>query len=93
MNIDLQIQAIEQKLMALISSDPEIFLVEVKIKAGNNIKVFIDADHGVSIDKLAQYNRGLYKQIERSGLFVNDDFSLEISLFENFISRITFILI
>lgn len=79
MNIDLQIQAIEQRMVALISPDPEIFLVEVKINAGNNVKVFIDADHGVSIDKLAQYNRGLYKQIEGSGLFVNDDFSLEIS--------------
>ncbi len=79
MNIDLQIQAIEQKVIALINPDPEIFLVEIKIKAGNNIQVFIDADHGVSIDKLARYNRGLYKQIEGSGLFVNDDFSLEIS--------------
>ena len=79
MNIDLQIRAVEQKLIALISPDPEIFLVEVKINAGNNVKVFIDADHGVSIDKLAQYNRSLYKQIEGSGLFVNDDFSLEIS--------------
>ena len=79
MNIDLQIQAIEQKLVALIRPDPEIFLVEIKIKPGNNIKVFIDADHGVSIDKLAQYNRSLYRQIEGSGLFPNDDFSLEIS--------------
>ncbi len=79
MNIDSQIQAIEQKVKALISSDPESFLVEVKINHGNNIKVFIDADQGVSIDKLAKYNRGLYKQIEESGLFHNNDFSLEVS--------------
>ena len=79
MNIDSQIQAIEQKVMALIAPDPENFLVEVKIRPGNNIKIFIDADRGMSIDKLAQYNRNLYRQIEESGLFPNNDFSLEIS--------------
>jgi len=79
MNIESQIEAIEQKVRTLISADPESFLVEVKIRPGNNIKVFIDADKGVSIDKLAQYNRSLYKQIEESNLFPNGDFSLEIS--------------
>jgi len=79
MNIESQIQAIEQKIKTLISPDPESFLVEVKIRPVNNVKVFIDADHGVSIDKLTQYNRRLYKQIEESSLFPNGDFSLEIS--------------
>src|SRR5215467_2530936 len=79
MNMDSQIEAIEQKVMALIDSDPENFLVEVKIRPGNNIKVFVDADHGISIDKLAHYNRTLYRQLEESGLFPNNDFSLEIS--------------
>jgi ribosome maturation factor RimP len=79
MNIDSQIQAIEQKLMALIDPDPENFLVEVKIRPGNNIKIFVDSDRGMSIDKLAHYNRSLYRQIEESGLFPNNDFSLEIS--------------
>jgi len=79
MNIDSQIQAIEQKVMALIDPDPENFLIEEKIRPGNNIKIFVDADHGISIDRLAQYNRSLYRQIEESGLFPNNDFSLEIS--------------
>ena len=79
MNIETQIRAVEQKVLALISSDPELFLVDVKIRPGNNVKVYIDADHGVSIDKLAQYNRTLYRQIDESGLFPNGDFSLEIS--------------
>src|SRR4030095_3454576 len=74
-----QIQAIEHKVKTLISPDPETFLVEVKIKPGNNVRIFVDADHGVSIEKLAQYNRSLHKQIEESGLFPNGDFSLEIS--------------
>jgi ribosome maturation factor RimP len=79
MNIDSQIQAIEQKVEVLISPDPQSFLVEVKIRPGNNIMVFIDADQGVSIEKLVQYNRRLYKLIEESSLFPNDDFSLEVS--------------
>ena len=79
MNIEAQIRVIEHKVMDLIGSDPEVFLVEIKIRPGNNIKVYIDADRGVSIDKLAHYNRGLYRQIEESGLFPNGDFSLEIS--------------
>src|SRR5947207_10364810 len=79
MNIETQIRAVEQKVMALISSDPEAFLVEVKIRPGNNIKIYIDADHGISIDKLVQYNRTVYRQIDESGLFPNSDFSLEIS--------------
>ena len=79
MNTEQQIQAIEQKVNTLIASDPENFLVEVKIRAGNNVTVFIDGDYGVSIDKLVQYNRKLCKEFEESGLFPNNDFSLEVS--------------
>jgi ribosome maturation factor RimP len=79
MNIESQIRTVEQKVLALISSDPETFLVDVRIRPGNNVKVYIDADQGVSIDKLAQYNRTLYRQIDEGGLFPNGDFSLEIS--------------
>jgi ribosome maturation factor RimP len=79
MNTDQQIQAIEQKMNALISTDPGNFLVEVKIRPGNNVKVFVDGNKGVSIERLVQYNRKLYKDIEESGLFSNNDFSLEVS--------------
>jgi ribosome maturation factor RimP len=79
MNTEQQIQAIEQKVNALIETDPGNFLVEVKIRPGNNVKVFVDADKGVSIDRLVQYNRKLYKDLEESGLFPNGDFSLEVS--------------
>ena len=79
MNTEPQIQAVEHKVEALISAEPELFLVEVKIKPTNNIKVFIDGDQGVSIEKLVQYNRKLYKEIEASDMFPNGDFSLEVS--------------
>ncbi len=79
MNTEPQIQAFEHIVTALISAEPDLFLVEVKIKPSNNIKVFIDGDQGVSIEKLVQYNRRLYKEIEESNMFPNGDFSLEVS--------------
>src|SRR5215467_3223084 len=75
MSNEAQIQAIEKMLENLLETNPDYFLVEVKIKPTNNIKVFLDADSGVSIDKCVEYNRALYKQIEEAGMFPNGDFS------------------
>ena len=77
--MDSQIKILEDKIEALINDKPGFFLVNVSLSPGNNIKVFIDADQGVSIDELAQCNRSLYKQIEETNLFPNGDFSLEVS--------------
>jgi ribosome maturation factor RimP len=79
MNGEAQIQVLEHKVGELIAAEPDLFLVEVKIKPTNNIKVFIDGDRGISIEKLVQYNRRLYKQIEEENMFPNGDFSLEVS--------------
>ena len=79
MNTESQIQAIENKVKALISAEQELFLVDVKVKPTNNIKVFIDGDKGVSIERLVQYNRKLYRDFEESNMFPNGDFSLEVS--------------
>ncbi len=76
---EAQIQLLEQKINALISAEADLFLVEIKIKPTNNIKVFVDGDQGVSIEKLVQYNRKLYKQIEEEAMFPGGDFSLEVS--------------
>ncbi|MES1217015.1 MAG: ribosome maturation factor [Bacteroidota bacterium] len=79
MNLELPISTIEQKVQELLATEPGYFLVEVKINSGNNIKVFIDADQGASIDKLVPYNRKLYRWIEEGGLFPGNNFSLEVS--------------
>ena len=79
MNIEGQIQVLEQRVNDLIVEEPEVFLVEVKIKPTNNIKVFLDADQGMSIDRLIRYNRKLYRVLEESSLFPDGDFSLEVS--------------
>jgi ribosome maturation factor RimP len=70
---------IESIIAELLQEDPSSFLVEVKITAGNNVKVFIDTDQGANIDKLVKMNRGLYKRIEESGIFPGNDFALEVS--------------
>jgi len=79
MNNEGQIQALEQKVKELIEPDPDVFLVEIRIKPTNNVKVFLDADKGISIDRLIQYNRRLYKRIEEEVFFPGGDFSLEVS--------------
>lgn len=56
----------------------DMFIVNMKIKPTNNIKVFLDADGGLSIDKSAKVNRKLYTLIEGSGMFPEGDFSLEV---------------
>ena len=70
---------IEQRVNRLIGTEPDIFLVEVRIKPTNNVKVFLDADNGISIDRLVQFNRRFYKELEEDQVFPNNDFSLEIS--------------
>lgn len=62
-----------------IIDDSALFLVDLKIKPTNNVKVFIDGDNGISIDVISKINKALYKKLEESGLFPNDDFSLEVS--------------
>lgn len=56
-----------------------MFIVSIKNKPTNNIKLFIDADGGMAISKCAEVNRKLYKLIDEGGVFPNGDFSLEVS--------------
>lgn len=79
MDVESQIQALQHKVETLIEPEPGFFLVDIRIKPTNNVKVYIDADQGASIDKLVQLNRRLYKDIEESNFFPNGDFSLEVS--------------
>ena len=79
MNTETQIEAIKQKLNELMAAHPTHFLVEIRIKPTNNIKVFIDADEGINLAVLIQYNRKLYKLIEETALYPDGDFSLEVS--------------
>ena len=76
---DTKQKAIEDFVNAQLKGSEDVFLVEVKVIPGNNIKVFLDADNGITIEKCIKINRALYNQIEESELFPNGDFSLEVS--------------
>lgn len=79
MNLEQKAAQIAELTGQLIAGEPDYFLVEVKLKPGNNVQVFLDADAGVSLKKCVDYNRALYKRIEEAGLFPPGDFSLEVS--------------
>ncbi|HYH15436.1 MAG TPA: ribosome maturation factor, partial [Flavisolibacter sp.] len=79
MQTETQIQAITKMVNGLLEQHPGHFLVEVRIKPTNNIKVFIDGDEGLPLSDIIKYNRALYKQLEEGALFPADDFSLEVS--------------
>lgn len=66
-------------LNELLADESGDFLVSVKVKPTNNIKIFIDSDEGMSIEKCVRYNRRLYAKIEESAMFPDGNFSLEIS--------------
>lgn len=73
------IKTVEGLVQALLTGEPGYFLVDIRIKPTNNIRVYIDGDQGISIEKCVQYNRALYRKLEESGIFPDGDFSLEVS--------------
>lgn len=79
MSQDLIINQVEKFLNELLPETPGVYIVQVKIKPTNNIKVFIDTDSGVSIDTCIKVNRALYKALEGAAIFPEGDFSLEVS--------------
>ena len=79
MSLDTKQKAIEDFVNAQLKGSEDVFLVEVKVLPGNNIKVFLDADNGITIEKCIKINRALYNQIDESDIFPNGDFSLEVS--------------
>lgn len=79
MTTEEQLQKIEALLQQLLADEPELFIVRVKIKPTNNIKVYVDGDKGVNIENCIRINRKLYKLIEEAAFYPEGDFSLEVS--------------
>ncbi|MBS1732273.1 MAG: ribosome maturation factor [Bacteroidetes bacterium] len=77
MSLENQIETIKGLLQPLLTDD--IFLVEIRVKPTNNVKVYLDADSGLGIEKCIRINRALYKAIEEKNIFLEGDFSLEVS--------------
>ena len=77
MSTETQIETVQKLLQPLLFDD--LFLVEIKVKPVNNIKIFLDADGGLGIEKCIKINRALYKIMEEMAIYPDGDFSLEIS--------------
>lgn len=76
---DPLIAQLETMVSDLLAENQDLFLVELKLNATGDIKVFLDGDKGISIDKCVRVNQSMYKQIEELALFPNNNFSLEVS--------------
>jgi len=71
------VETVQKLLLPLLEED--VFLIEIKVKPINNIKIFLDADHGLGIERCIKINRALYKVMEEMAFFPEGDFSLEVS--------------
>ena len=68
----------EPKLIRLIDAHlagGEIFLVDVVVKTGNRISVYIDGDHGVNVDACRELNHFINESLDRD----TEDFDLTVS--------------
>src|SRR6185312_11595217 len=81
MSTSAEIVKIEEFVKQIIKNSENLFLVEVKSAPGNKITVLLDGDNGITIDNCTSVNKALYKFIEETALFGNNNFSLEVSSF------------
>lgn len=79
MSVISPLKKIEDFVAEITSLSGTIFPVEIKISPANDVKVFLDADDGITIEKCISINKALYKYIEESELFPDGNFSLEVS--------------
>jgi ribosome maturation factor RimP len=79
MTPDSQIEKIEKITDEVLADYPEYFRVSVRIKPTNNIKLFLDGDNGITIEKCVFFNRKIYKLVEETGMYPEGEFSLEVS--------------
>ena len=77
MSNETTLDIVSKILGSLLEGD--VFLVDMKVKPINNIKIFLDADAGLGIEKCIKINRALYKKMEELAIFPEGDFSLEVS--------------
>ena len=79
MEPNLLIDKVKTIIDSFLEAESTYFMVQIKVKPTNNIKVFLDGDHGLPIEKCTYFNRKLYKAIEEEAWFPEGDFSLEVS--------------
>ena len=81
MTTSTELEKIEEFVKHFIEKSESLFLVEVKSAPGNKVTVLLDGDNGITIDNCTSINKALYKFIEETELFGDNNFSLEVSSF------------
>jgi ribosome maturation factor RimP len=79
MSAEIKLQQIEDLLNGLLEDQPEYFLLSVRIKPTDNVKVFLDGDNGIAIEKCIYFNRKLRNLIVENGIYPEGEYSLEVS--------------
>ena len=79
MEASVLIDKVKAVIDPLLEEDQSYFCVQISVKPTNNIKVFLDGDNGLPIERCTFFNRKLYKAIEEEAWFPEGDFSLEVS--------------
>jgi ribosome maturation factor RimP len=79
MTVEQKIASITDLAEESLIEGTDSFLVEVRLRPGNKIQVFLDADSGISLGACTKVNRKLYPKIEEAGLFEPGNFELEVS--------------
>lgn len=67
-----------EKIEEIINSkvaDSEVFVVDITIKPGNLIQVYLDEPGGISLDTCVEYSRLIESSLDRDA----EDFSLQVS--------------
>ncbi|QOR73386.1 ribosome assembly cofactor RimP [Cruoricaptor ignavus] len=67
-------QKVEQLLTDFLQSRPDLFLMDLKISAGNDITVMLDGDGGVSLQDCLDASRAIENNLDREV----QDFSLQV---------------
>ena len=70
-------------VVGLLADQPQYFLVDLKIKPTNNIKLFLDGDQGITIEKCISINRALYKHLEVSSPGLDEPLKLHRQYLKN----------
>jgi ribosome maturation factor RimP len=79
MSAETKLQQIEELLNGWLEAETEYFLVSLRIKPTDNVKIFLDGDNGITIEKCIFFNRKLRNQIEEQGIYPEGEYSLEVS--------------
>lgn len=66
-------------LLEPLLDNTDLFITGMHVKPTANIKLYLDADSGLTVEKSIQINRALRAAIEAEGMFPDGDFSLEVS--------------